>query len=212
MPVVAIINQKGGTGKTTLATNLAWVLAEKEDILLLDADPQASAQNWATGDGTAPKTLAIKETGTGDLVRLVRSVAADYDWVIIDGPPGITKTSADAVRVADVVLIPAKPSPLDVWAASDIVAAVLARQKTARGVPKAAFVITMSQPRTRLGQQIDSALNDMGIPVLQARTTQRVAYPNAINEGNSVVVGRDQTARNEILAIKGELEGLVHDD
>ena len=110
------------------------------------------------------------------------------------------------------VLIPAKPSPLDVWAASDIVAAVLARQKTAKGVPKAAFVITMSQPRTRLGKQIDAALNEMGIPVLQARTTQRVAYPNAINEGNSVVAGRDQTARNEILAIKGELEGLTHDD
>ena len=212
MPVVAIINQKGGTGKTTLATNLAWVLAEKEDILLLDADPQASAQNWSAGDGTVPDTLTIKEIGTGDLFRLVKSMAADYDWVIIDGPPGITKTSADAVRVADVVLIPAKPSPLDVWAASDIVAAVLARQKTARGVPKAAFVITMSQPRTRLGQQIDAALNEMGIPVLQARTTQRVAYPNAINDGNSVVVGRDQTARNEILAIKGELEGLVHDD
>ena len=212
MPVVAIINQKGGTGKTTLATNLAWVLAEKEDILLLDADPQASAQNWSAGDGTVPETLTIKEIGTGDLFRLVKSMAADYDWVIIDGPPGITRTSADAVRVADVVLIPAKPSPLDVWAASDIVAAVLARQKTARGVPKAAFVITMSQPRTRLGQHIDAALNDMGIPVFQARTTQRVAYPNAINDGNSVVVGRDQTARNEILAIKGELEGLVHDD
>ena len=212
MPVVAIINQKGGTGKTTLATNLAWVLAEKEDILLLDADPQASAQNWSAGDGTVPETLTIKEIGTGDLFRLVKSMAGDYDWVIIDGPPGITRTSADAVRVADVVLIPAKPSPLDVWAASDIVAAVLARQKTARGVPKAAFVITMSQPRTRLGQQIDTALNEMGIPVLQARTTQRVAYPNAINDGNSVVVGRDQTARNEILAIKGELEGLVHDD
>ena len=212
MPVVAIINQKGGTGKTTLATNLAWVLAEKEDILLLDADPQASAQNWSAGDGMAPESLTIKEIGTGDLVRLVRSMAAVYDWVIIDGPPGITKTSADAVRVADVVLIPAKPSPLDVWATSDIVAAVLARQKTARGVPKAAFVITMSQPRTRLGQQIDAALNEMGIPVLQARTTQRVAYPNAINEGTSVAVGRDQTARNEILAIKDELEGLAHDD
>ena len=212
MPVVAIINQKGGTGKTTLATNLAWVLAEKGDILLLDADPQASAQNWATGDGAVPETLAIREIGKGDLIRMVRSMAADYDWIIIDGPPGISKTSADAVRIADVVLIPAKPSPLDVWAASDIVAAVLARQKTAKGVPKAAFVITMSQPRTRLGQQIDAALNEMGIPVLQARTTQRVAYPNAINEGNSVVVGRDQTARNEMLAIKGELEGLVNDD
>ena len=109
------------------------------------------------------------------------------------------------------VLIPAKPSPLDVWAAADIVTAVLARQKAAKGIPKAAFVITMTQPRTRLGRNINDALNEMGIPVLQARTTQRVAYPNAINDGNSVVAGRDQTARNEILAIKGELEGLTND-
>ena len=212
MPVVAIVNQKGGTGKTTLATNLAWVLAEKGNVLLLDADPQASSQNWAAGDDPASTALTVKGIGTGDLIQLVRSMATNYDWVIIDGPPGITKTSADAVRVADVVLIPAKPSPLDVWAAADIVKAVQARQKAANGVPKAAFVITMTQPRTRLGRNIDDALNEMGIPVLQARTTQRVAYPNAINDGNSVVVGRDQTARNEILAIKGELEALTHDD
>ena len=91
---------------------------------------------------------------------------------------------------ADLVLIPAKPSPLDVWAASEIVAAVQARQKTAKGMPKAAFVITMAQPRTPL----------------------RVAYPNAISEGNSVVDGRDQTARNKILAIIGELKSLTHDN
>ena len=212
MSVVAIVNQKGGTGKITLATNLAWVLAEKGHVLLLDADPQASTQNWAAGDDPTSTALTVKGVGREDLLQLVRSMATDYDWVIIDGPPGITKTSADAVRVADVVLIPAKPSPLDVWAAADIVKAVRARQKAAKGIPKAAFVITMTQPRTRLGRNIDDALNEMGIPVLQARTTQRVAYPNAINDGNSVVVGRDQTARNEILAIKGELEGLAHDD
>ena len=63
------------------------------------------------------------------------------------------------------------------------------------------FVITMAQPRTRLSHQIDDALNDMGIPVLKARTTRRGAYPNAINDGNAVIAGRDQTARNEILAI-----------
>jgi chromosome partitioning protein len=92
------------------------------------------------------------------------------------------------------------------------VEAVRARQKTSNGAPKAAFVITMAQPRTRLGRQIDAALSEMGIPVLQARTTQRVSYPNAINDGNSVVDGADQTARNEILAIRGELESMTHDN
>ena len=212
MPVVAIVNQKGGTGKTTLATNLASVLAERGTVLLLDSDPQASSQNWAASDWASPEGLAVKGMGKGNLLEQVRSMARDYDWIIIDGPPGITRTSADAVRAADLVLIPAKPSPLDVWAASDIVAAVRARQKSTNGMPKAAFVITMVQPRTRLGRQIDAALAEMGIPVLRARTTQRVAYPNAINEGNSVVDGRDQTARNEILAIRGELESLTHDD
>ena len=212
MPVVAIVNQKGGTGKTTLAINLASVLAEKGAVLLLDADPQASSQNWAAGEWTSPEGLAVKGMGKGNLLEQVRSVCREYDWIIIDGPPGITRTSADAVRAADLVLIPAKPSPLDVWAASDIVAAVRARQKTSNGAPKAAFVITMAQPRTRLGRQIDAALSEMGIPVLQARTTQRVSYPNAINDGNSVVDGADQTARNEILAIRGELESMTHDN
>ena len=210
MPVVAIVNQKGGTGKTTLATNLASVLAEKGKVLLLDADPQASSQNWAASECASPDALAVKGLGKGNLLDQVRSIARDYDWTIIDGPPGITKTSADAVRAADLVLIPAKPSPLDVWAASDIVAAVRARQKSTNGMPKAAFVITMAQPRTRLGRQIDAALSELGIPVLKARTTQRVSYPNAINDGNSVVDGNDQTARNEILAIRGELEDLTH--
>ena len=212
MPVVAIVNQKGGTGKTTLATNLASVMAERYRVLLLDADPQASSQNWAASDWESPDTLSVVSVGRGNFLDQVRSSSRDNDWTIIDGPPGISRTTADAVRAADLVLIPAKPSPLDVWAASDIVEAVRARQKSSAGHPKAAFVITMAQPRTRLGRQIDAALEELGIPVLRARTTQRVAYPNAINDGNSVVHGNDQTARNEILAIKGELEALFHDN
>ena len=132
--------------------------------------------------------------------------------MIIDGPPGITKTSADAVRAADMVLIPAKASPFDVWAAADIVAAVKARQETSKGKPEAAFVITMTRPRTRLSKQIDAALAEYGLPALQARTTERVSYPQAAIDGTSVLQGRDQTARNEILAIRGELERLFHDN
>ena len=212
MPVIAIVNQKGGTGKTTLSTNLAWALAENARVLLMDADPQGSAQDWADSQSQPLLNLDVKGARPSHLIQDVRSSASDYDWVIIDGPPGISKTSADAVRAADLVLIPAKASPFDVWAASDIVEAVKARQRNAKGTPKAAFVITMTRPRTRLSRQIDTALAEYGLPALQARTTERVSYPQAAIEGKSVLEGRDQTARNEILAIRGELERLFHDD
>ena len=212
MPVVAVINQKGGTGKTTLATNLAWVLAEKGNVLLLDADPQGSARDWGHFNTGGPERLSVQGTGHEPLVDQIRRLSGRYDWVIIDGPPGISNISADAVRVADVVLIPAKASAFDVWAATDIVEAVKARQKSSKGTPKAAFVITMTKPRTRLGQQIDAALAALGLPVLNSRTTDRVAYPQAGNVGTSVVEGPDRTARDEILAIRTELEQLTHDD
>ena len=212
MPVIAIVNQKGGTGKTTLSTNLAWAFAERTPVLLLDADPQGSALDWFDSQQQHLVNLTVRAAEPGRLIRHVRSLAPDYHWVIIDGPPGITKTSADAVRAADMVLIPAKASPFDVWAASDIVAAVQARQKVTKGMPKAAFVITMSRPRTRLSRQIDDALAEYELPALKARTTERVSYPQAATAGNSVLEGRDQTARNEILAIRGELERMCHDN
>jgi chromosome partitioning protein len=136
MPVIAIVNQKGGTGKTTLSTNLAWAFAETAPVLLLDADPQGSAQDWFDSQKQHLLNLTVKTTDPGSLNQDVRNLSPDYKWVIIDGPPGITKTSADAVRAADIVLIPAKASPFDVWAASDIVAAYRPGRKRARVRPR----------------------------------------------------------------------------
>ena len=208
MPVIAIVNQKGGTGKTTLSINLARAFAERSTVLLLDADSQGSARDWGESRPQGMITLHVRGSEPGQLLQNVRLLAAKYTWVIIDGPPGITRTSADAVRAADIVLIPAKASPFDVWAASDIVAAVKARQETFGGKPIAAFVITMTRPRTRLGRQIDDALAEYGLPTLQSRTTERVAYPMMAIEGKSVLEGGDRTARDEILAMRDEIERL----
>ena len=210
MPVIAIVNQKGGVGKSTISTNLAWALAQSDSVLLLDADPQGSARDWSHFITGGPEQLSVLGTGRDPLVDQVRRLSGRYDWVIIDGPPGISTISADAVRLSDVVLIPAKASAFDVWAATEIVEAVKARQQASQGIPKAAFVITMAKPRTRLGRQIDAALVELGLPVLNSRTTDRVAYTQAGNEGTSVLEGTDRIARDEILAIRDELENMIH--
>ena len=212
MPVVAIVNQKGGTGKTTLSINLSSAFAELYPTLLMDADAQGSALDWADSRTTTLMNLDALGVEPSHLLRDIRRLSPNYGWIIIDGPPGIGRINADAVRAADIVLIPSKPSPFDVWAAADIVEAVKARQEATGGTPKAFFVITMSRPRTRLVAQVDTALAEYGIPVLQARTTERVAYPMSAIEGKSVLDSRDKTAQQEILAIRDEIERIANDD
>ena len=208
MPVVAIVNQKGGTGKTTLSINLAYAFAQIHPTLLMDADPQGSALDWADSRATPQMNLDACAVDPAALLRDVRRLATRYGWIIIDGPPGIGRVSADAVRAADIVLIPSKPSPFDVWAASDIVEAVKARQETTGGFPKGCFVITMARHRTRLVGQVHEALAEYGLPVLEARTTERVVYPMTAIEGKSVLDSRDRSARGEILAMRDEIERL----
>ena len=224
MPVIAIVNQKGGTGKTTLSTNLAAAFGESGSVLLLDADAQRSSQDWAdsragatfhvdmsaggTGRFVPDEGVEVRVADAGRILQDVRRAREEYDWVIIDGRAGLSRITADAVRAADLVLLPAKPSPFGVWAASTIVDAVKARQATARSLPRSAFVITMAKNRTLLGRQIEESLGDYGLLALESRTTER---PQMAIEGRSVLEGRDRVARGEIISLKAEIEGLIND-
>ena len=211
MPVIAIINQKGGVGKTCLATNLASALRDQGRVLLLDCDPQGSASGWAALGPQPRLNLAVENVEAGALVRRIRTAIDDHQWIVIDCPPGITRVNADAIRVADVVLIPCKPRVWDAWACTDIVEAVKSRQAANRGFPKAAFIITMGRPRTRFSQQISGALADLGLPIYRARTTERESYAVAAGEGTSVLDGRDRVARGEITGICDEILEMCDD-
>ena len=210
MAVVAVINQKGGVGKTSIATNLASALAQNQHTMLLDSDPQRSAAGWATLNTNTNLLLTVQGVDAGTMSRDVRACEEKYDWTIIDCPPGINKVNVDAIRAADVVLIPCKPRVWDVWACGDIVEAVKRRQQANRGWPKAAFVISMERPRTRFSQSIGDALKELGLPLLQARTTEREAYAQAASEGRSVLTGRDRVAKQEILDLQQEIEEMCN--
>ena len=92
MPVIAVVNQKGGVGKTCLATNLASVLGSDEPAaLLLDCDPQRSAVGWGSVNPQPDSHLTVQGVEAGALVRQVRATAGEYRWIVIDCPPGITR-------------------------------------------------------------------------------------------------------------------------
>ena len=206
--IIAVCNQKGGCGKTTLAVNLAQAFANLDlRVLVLDLDPQGSALEWAW-DSNA---FDVKEASHGPIRQPdVRRMRTQYDLALIDCPPSYAQPSAEAIRIADLVLVPVQPSQLDVWATTAIVDLIKARQSVAKGKPQAAFVMSRVAPRTRLSAQLLDTLAQQSFPTLAGFTTQRVAYAEAAQAGQTVFDGKVIPARLEIEAIRDEIKELIN--
>jgi chromosome partitioning protein len=136
------------------------------------------------------------------------SVAAPYDYVFIDGAAKLEGMIAAAVKVSDAVLIPVQPSPYDIWAASDLVDLIKARQEVTEGTPQAAFVVSRVIKRTLLGKEVTAALSEYGLPVLQPFTVQRQVYPRTASDGLTVFDVASPEAMAEINAVADELDKL----
>lgn len=202
--VIAVLNTKGGSGKTTIATNLAHALQrDGTKVLLVDADPQGSTRDWneANGGSLIPVVGLDRETLAKDL----QAISAGYDWIVIDGAPQVAKLSVAAVKAADLVLIPVQPSPYDIWACSDLVDIIAARREVMNGKPQAVFAISRAIKNTKLGGEVALALEEYNLPVLKAGTTQRVAYPTTASEGLTVFSDPHSDAAKEINALKNEV-------
>ena len=110
--IIALVGNKGGAGKTTLAVNLAAGLARQQSVAVIDADPQGSALQWRAiaGDASAPPVAAAE----ADLQRQAFKLLQDYRWVVIDCPPSVHAPQTGAVLgFGDLALIPVQPSPMD---------------------------------------------------------------------------------------------------
>lgn len=205
---IAVLNQKGGSGKTTIATNLAHsFVLDGDSVLLVDSDPQGSARDWhqANDVDLFPVVGLDRETLPKDLPAISRG----YDWIILDGAPQLAKMAAAAVKSADFVLIPVQPSPYDVWAAADLVEIVKTRQTVTEGKLKAAFVVSRAIVNTRLSREVIEALDAYGLPVLESRTTQRVIYSDSASTGQTVFVQPDGPAALEISALRDEIKKFL---
>jgi chromosome partitioning protein len=207
--IIAVLNQKGGAGKTTLATNLSRALQENNKrVLLIDSDPQGSARDWnAAGDGEIVSVIGLDRP---TLSKDIQSIKENSDWIVIDGAPQIAELSVSAIKCADVILIPVQPSPYDVWACEDLVDVIKARQEVTEGSPKAAFVISRAIKNTQLSKEISDALKDYDLPVFENYTSQRVIYAKSAAAGSTVLdIESGNEAAKEILAIRVELVEFI---
>jgi chromosome partitioning protein len=207
--IIAVLNQKGGAGKTTLSTNLARALQlGGEKVLLVDSDPQGSARDWnAAGNGELLPVIGLDRP---TLAKDIQAIRDNQDWIIIDGAPQIAELAVAAIKCADLILIPVQPSPYDVWACEDLVDIIKTRQEVANGKPKAAFVISRVIKNTQLSKEIGEALEGYGLPVFKHFTSQRVIFPKSAATGLTVMDADESgEAAAEIRAIAQELKEFL---
>ena len=189
MAVIAIAGRKGGIGKSTIAGNLAAEFeALGQSVILLDADPQHSLAAWAAeGEGMLSRCVEKVNGSEPDELRTrVRRAEKNADIVLVDTPPGMPETAYQAALVADLVLLPCGPSPLDLFALKEALALSLkARAQRRSKKPRIRFVPSKVLKSTNLGRELASSLENMGKKVLPP-IGQRIVVAEAVTEGLTV--------------------------
>jgi len=209
--IVALLNQKGGVGKSTLALHLAgqWARDGKR-VTLIDADPQASALDWSQQRSreALPRLFGVVGLARDTLHREAPELARNADHIVIDGPPRVAGLMRSALLAADLVLIPVQPSPFDGWASAEMLALVN-EARIYRPEIIVRFVLNRCGARTVLARETAETLAGNDPPVLSSTIGQRIAFAVSAESGRLVFEQDDAApAAREIAALTAEIDDL----
>jgi chromosome partitioning protein len=198
--VITIAQQKGGSGKTTLAANLAVAYAAQGlRVAILDTDPQGSLGRWfmARRERLGAAGMEFSTASAWGVSYECEKLKKAADVVIIDTPPKVDADLRPALREAGLVLIPVASSHVDLWAV-DGVLDLIAREGRA-----ALMVLNRVKAGTRLADQVAQAAGEKAV-VAQAQLAQRVAYAETLGEGLAAADTRGP-AKAEVTALAAEV-------
>jgi chromosome partitioning protein len=203
--VIAVINQKGGAGKTTMAMHLGAGLARRAAAVVVDLDPQGSATQWAAA-GTQSFPATVKQLRVGAAAVDLRRDFRAYSFIVLDCPPAVESRAAGlALQSCDVAVIPVLPSPVDLWASLRLPQEI---DEARRFNPRlrAYLLLNQIEARSALSAAMQEAVAEFGLPVLRTPVRRRGIYKTAALEGVSAYQlgtrGQDAVA---------EIEGLIEE-
>ncbi len=213
--IIAVCNQKGGSGKTTLSMQLAGTLARRKNkVLVVDADPQGTATRWAASADDAnpfPASVVGLSAASEKVHREVKKFVSDYDFIVIDCPPAAdSPVPQSALLIADLALVPIIPSPLDLWASVGI-RQVIENVRDINETLTARLVVNQCQPKTNLAKDTLEVLPEFGIPVCKNYLRQRTAYRQSAVFGQTVqdFGAKAKDAIQEIEALTKEVLSIL---
>jgi len=200
---ITFAQQKGGAGKTTLLVHLAHAFAlKKQQVGLLDLDPQNSLTHWASIADI--DNLTMLETASYRIGSDLRSAKERYDLVLVDCPGSAAATLESAIRDSDLVLTPCQPSKMDVWATGPILDVCKAEDTEAR------IILNRVPPRSSAADDIAKDLAKSGTKVLKSRIGNRIAFSKSFGMGKTALglTGQPQ-AKSEVEALRKEVAKLA---
>ncbi len=203
--IITIAQQKGGAGKTTLAVQIAVTLANRnKTVSLMDIDPQGSVAAWhqirQEWTGSSLAEVVLSDVSGWRVSTELERLQNSNDFVVIDSPPHAQTEAKNAIRAANIALIPVQPSPMDLWATKPTLE--LAKKENTPCM----LILNRVPPRGKIVDIVKEKIRDMGHPCADSQLGNRTAFATSMMEGRGVVESaKSSLAAQEINALTDEI-------